>query len=74
MWVTVAITVASHLSVADNPINEEKAPAADAVVVTPPVEIVELEIVGTAEKVEDIGEESIGPLGYIPFSYEGGGP
>jgi hypothetical protein len=32
-----------------------------------------LEIVELFEEEEDVGEESIGSLEFIPFSYEGGG-
>lgn len=49
----------------DKLVNEEKAPRADAVVVA-------LEIVGTAEKVEDVGEETSGPMGSTLFPYDGG--
>lgn len=54
---------AKPLPIVDKLVNEEKAPLADAVVVAPPVGIVELEIKGSVEKVEDVGKEIIGPPG-----------
>jgi hypothetical protein len=75
--VTVVILVAlarhAHPPVVDRLVNEEKAPPADVLFVAPPVGIVELEIVELFEEEEDVGEESIGSLEFIPFSYEGGG-
>jgi hypothetical protein len=77
--VTVVILVAwarhAHPPVIDKLVNEEKAPAADVVFVAPRVGIVELEIFELFEEEEedDVGEESIGSLEFIPFSYEGGG-
>jgi hypothetical protein len=63
--ITLACVRQAHPPVMDKLVNEEKAPRADAVVVA-------LEIVGTAEKAEDVGEETSGPLGSAPFPYDGG--
>jgi hypothetical protein len=63
----------AHPPIVDKLVNEEKAPAADAAVVAPPFDLVELAIDGPVDEDEDVGEESIGPLEHIPFSYESGG-
>ena len=58
----------AHPPVVDKFVNEEKVPAANVVfVVEPPVGIVELEIVEPFEEEEDVGEESIGSLEFIPL-------
>jgi len=64
----------AHPPVIDKLVNEEKVPSTDVVFVAPPVGIVELEIVEPfEEEEEDVGEESIGSLEFIPLSYDGGG-